>query len=128
MLKYSLSLCDVPEDFKSGVDQGELANGKEVEGFQSNDFIVLNDFGAYNSAKNIIKFSTEQIKTEEPVIIGDVNNDGSVDTADLVRLMKYIAADGEGIEAINTDINGDGETNSADLIRLMKIIAAGDVA
>ena len=42
--------------------------------------------------------------------------------------MKYIAADGEGIEAINTDINGDGETNSADLIRLMKIIAAGDVA
>ena len=128
MLKYSLSLCDVPEDFKYGLDQGELANGKEVEGFQSNDFIVLNDFGAYNSAKNIIKFSTEKVKIEDPVIIGDVNNDGSVDTADLVRLMKYIAADGEGIEAINTDINGDGETNSADLIRLMKIIAAGDVA
>ena len=121
MLKYSLSLCDVPEDFKYGLDQGELANGKEVEGFQSNDFIVLNDFGEWNAPKNIIKFSTEKVKIEDPVIIGDVNNDGSVDTADLVRLMKYIAA-------INTDINGDGETNSADLIRLMKIIAAGDVA
>ena len=128
MLKYSLALCDAPEDFKYGFDQAELDNGKKVEGFQSDDFIVLNDFGEYNSTKNIIKFSTEKIKIEDPVIIGDVNNDGSVDTADLVRLMKYIAADGEGIEAINTDINGDGETNSADLIRLMKIIAAGDVA
>ena len=127
LFNYGMSLVDVPENFKYGLDQGELANGKEVEGFQSEDFIVLNDFGDYNSAKTEVKFSTEKVKDPEPeIIVGDVNNDGSVDTADLVRLMKYIAADGEGVEAINTDINGDGATNSADLIRLMKIIAAGD--
>lgn len=108
--------------------RASLLTAMKSKASQSDDFIVLNDFGEWNAPKNIIKFSTEKIKTEDPVIIGDVNNDGSVDTADLVRLMKYIAADGEGIEAINTDINGDGETNSADLIRLMKIIAAGDVA
>ena len=125
MLKYSLSLCDVPEDFKYGLDQGELANGKEVEGFQSNDFIVLNDFGEWNAPKNIIKFSTEQIKAEDPTIPGDINGDQIVDTKDLVRLMKYLAASGEGVEAVNPDINGDGTVDTIDLVRLMKMIASG---
>ena len=125
MLKYSLSLCDVPEDFEYGLDQGELANGKKVEGFQSNDFIVLNDFGAWNAPKNIIKFSTEQIKTEDPTIPGDINGDQVVDTKDLVRLMKYLAASGEGVEAVNPDINGDGTVDTIDLVRLMKMIASG---
>lgn len=125
MLKYSLSLCDVPEDFKYGLDQGELANGKKVEGFQSDDFIVLNDFGEWNAPKNIIKFSTEQIKAEDPTIPGDINGDQVVDTKDLVRLMKYLAASGEGVEAVNPDINGDGTVDTIDLVRLMKMIASG---
>ena len=54
---------------------------------------------------------------------GDINNDGNVDTADLVRLMKYIAADGEGVEAVGTDLNNDNITDTRDLIRLMKYIA-----
>ena len=127
LFQYGMCLIDVPEDFNYAEDQGKLQDGIHEEGFQSGDFMVLNDFGDYNSASTDVKFSTQKVKASEPeIIVGDVNNDGSVDTADLVRLMKYIAADGEGIEAINTDINGDGETNSADLIRLMKIIAAGD--
>lgn len=55
---------------------------------------------------------------------GDVNGDGSIDTKDLVRLMKYIALDGEGIEAAAPDVNGDGDVNTADLVRLMKMIAS----
>ncbi len=56
---------------------------------------------------------------------GDVNGDGQLDTADLVRLMKYIAADGKDIEAKFPDVNEDGEVNTADLVRMMKMIAAG---
>ena len=127
LIKYGLALCDSPTEFKYVLDWALWQEGIESRGFQSEDFIYLNDFGQYNTARIEVKFSTEKIEISEPeIIVGDVNNDGAVDTADLVRLMKYIAADGQGIEAINTDINGDGETNSADLIRLMKIIAAGD--
>ena len=56
---------------------------------------------------------------------GDVNGDGQLDTADLVRLMKYIAADGKDIEAKFPDVNEDGEVTTADLVRMMKMIAAG---
>lgn len=127
LFNYGLSLCDSPTEFQYVRDWALWQDGIESRGFQSEDFIYLNDFGQFNTAKDEVKFSTEKIEAPEPdIIVGDVNNDGAVDTADLVRLMKYIAADGQGIEAINTDINGDGETNSADLIRLMKIIAAGD--
>lgn len=75
--------------------------------------------------KNIIKFSTEQIKAEDPTIPGDINGDQIVDTKDLVRLMKYLAASGEGVEAVNPDINGDGTVDTIDLVRLMKMIASG---
>lgn len=54
---------------------------------------------------------------------GDINGDSEVDTKDLIRLMKYISADGEGVEAYGTDMNGDGNVNTIDLIRLMKYIA-----
>ena len=41
--------------------------------------------------------------------------------------MKYISADGEGIEIFtDTDINDDGVTNSKDIVRLMKVIAMAE--
>lgn len=57
--------------------------------------------------------------------VGDVNCDDSLDTRDLVRLMKYIAVDGVGIEASSPDVNADGTVNTADLVRLMKMISEG---
>ena len=56
-------------------------------------------------------------------VYGDVNSDNSVDSGDLVRLMKYIAANGDGIEAHGADLNGDGIVDTRDLIRLMKYIS-----
>lgn len=38
--------------------------------------------------------------------------------------MKYISADGNGIEvSASTDINGDGVTNAKDIVRLWKHLA-----
>ena len=57
----------------------------------------------------------------------DLNGDGILNSKDLVRLMKYISADGEGIEIFaDTDINDDGVTNSKDIVRLMKVIAMAE--
>ncbi len=54
----------------------------------------------------------------------DINGDGKVNSKDLVRLMKYISEDGEGIEVFaDTDINGDGVTNAKDIVRIMKNFA-----
>lgn len=60
---------------------------------------------------------------ENPVY-GDVNGDGTVNSKDLTRLMKYVA--GENIEIYGGDINGDGTVNAKDLTRLMKYIS-GDI-
>ena len=54
-------------------------------------------------------------------LAGDINGDGSVNTADLVRLMKYIA--GNDVIAHVPDVNGDGTVSVADLVRLMKFIS-----
>lgn len=65
------------------------------------------------------------VNAENSFSYGDINGDGEVNTKDLVRLMKYIANDGEGIEAHGTDLNGDKKTDAKDLVRLMKYIANG---
>ena len=137
-IKYGLLVADTPEGFKYGLDQGKYADGIEVEGFQSDDFILMNDFGTYNEAKIEVKFTTETVQLSDPepdpepkpeFEIGDVNMDGSLDTKDLIRLMKYIAAGATedcGVEAYEPDVTGDGNVNTVDLIRLMKMIAAAD--
>ena len=60
-------------------------------------------------------------------ILGDVNDDGELDTKDLVRLMKYLASDGndESIVATVPDVNRDGSVDTRDLVRLMKMLAEG---
>ena len=57
---------------------------------------------------------------------GDINGDGVADTKDLVRLMKYLAADGVGVEVNGADMNGDGRVDTRDMVKLMKYIADPD--
>lgn len=68
-------------------------------------------------------------------IPGDVNNDGKVNTRDLVRLSQYISdgctTDPEGYNAqvveSACDVNGDGKVNTRDLTRLSQFISDGGV-
>ena len=58
-------------------------------------------------------------------LIGDVNNDGTVDGRDSVRLMKYLAGDEESeakISGTNADLNGDGKVDELDLLCLLKLL------
>ncbi len=57
---------------------------------------------------------------------GDVNGSGSIDTADIILLRRYITG-GYGV-TINTsaaDVNEDGKINSADTILIRRAIAGG---
>ena len=124
LFNYGLALCDSPTDFQYVRDQAKWADGIEERGFQSEDFIYLNDFGEFNSAVDAVMLTTEKVKpADDPVIPGDVNGDKVVDTKDLIRLMKYIASGGEGVEIVSPDLNGDEKVDTKDLIRLMKMIA-----
>ena len=51
---------------------------------------------------------------------GDVNGDGMVTGADVLRLRRYLAGQSVVIEEANADINGDGKTDLADLLQLSK--------
>lgn len=61
-------------------------------------------------------------------IKGDVNNDGKVNTADVVAVYSFIEkgeASGFTREACN--VNGDGNVNTADVVAIYSIIIKGDV-
>ncbi len=65
---------------------------------------------------------------------GDVNDDGTVDGRDAIRLMKYLAEEenpetGEPlmIQENNADVNGDGAVDEKDLLRLMRYLGGEDV-
>ena len=64
------------------------------------------------------------VRTEK--LLGDVNDDGVVDSRDLVRLRRYFAQDGSVINALNSDVNEDGVVDSRDMARLTKFFAQVD--
>ena len=58
---------------------------------------------------------------------GDINDDGTVDVRDVVRLMKIIAGINVEYDHATCDTNGDGAVDSRDIVRLMKFISGQDV-
>ena len=59
--------------------------------------------------------------------IGDVNQDGTLNTADIVAIYNYIVNGEEsGIDKIYADVNGDGEVNTVDVTNVYDIITNGN--
>lgn len=64
----------------------------------------------------------------EPVVYGDINDDGDIDTQDAVLIKKYLAGyKGLDINADACDVNGDGDITSADVVLLLKKLAGYNV-
>jgi hypothetical protein len=74
-----------------------------------------------NNKTTLVVIATAVADTHTP---GDINDDGKVDTNDLVRLMKKIS---ENAQETYLDINGDGKVDTNDLIRLMKYLTDNSV-
>lgn len=56
------------------------------------------------------------------VMVGDVNGDGLIDSADLLKIVKHL----KGISKIDieksADVNSDGEIDSGDLLKTVKYL------
>ena len=83
---------------------------------------------AGNTVKNMTRTSTASTRTYDcsiNLVMGDLNYSGTVTSADMTRLNKYLSGEitFSNVQFFLADLNGDGVVNSKDLTRLMKIIA-----
>ena len=74
----------------------------------------------WNSFKNIYEYEFES------VLLGDANDDGSVDVSDITSIATYIL-NGKATtwNEKNADVNGDGVVDVADITEVAKIILTG---
>ncbi len=76
---------------------------------------------AYNIYEEPVTFNAEYAQiTFKSVKLGDINADGLINGADLIRLAKYFAGWDVDLNETTFDANGDGKINRADLLRLAK--------
>ena len=73
VFNYGLSVCDIPTNFKYGIDPAHKDEGVIEENFNSEDFMVWNDLAMYGGGKYKLKLS-DKAPTVDP------NADASQDT------------------------------------------------
>ena len=83
----------------------------------------LTEFDVVEEGEGSWTLSPKAVET----VPGDTNGDGSVNTMDLIRLMKYISGVEVDVAEGTGDVNGDGKVNTMDLIRLMKYLNGENV-
>ena len=101
------------------VGNGQLPDPIQIEPSLLGKEVFVND----GSGVRLVKV-TDLLGIAEPVLLGDINEDGLVDGRDALHLMKYLAGEADiSINLGNADMNQDGEVNDLDLVRLMKHLA-----
>ncbi|MBR5673504.1 MAG: leucine-rich repeat protein [Muribaculaceae bacterium] len=62
---------------------------------------------------------------EDDFLLGDVNEDGAVNIADVTSLIDYLLGSGNNINLRNADVNQDGAINIADVTALIDLLLGG---
>jgi hypothetical protein len=61
--------------------------------------------------------------SEEPIMKGDTNGDGTINSVDIVEIVKYLIGNKPNVlKEDAADINGDGVVNIADIVKLVSVI------
>lgn len=120
----------------SGVDDDEpVLNIKNVTVIFDNFFypdqpIETTTTTTTTTAESTTTTTTTTTTTVEPVgVKGDVNDDGEVTIADVVRLCRYVAQDDTlapamtAAQVANADVNGDAIVDSSDITVLARFLA-----
>ncbi len=97
------------------------AFGYRFDGWYTNKTFVT-AFSEKNFSTSRVVYAKETAVTLSEVT-GDVDGNGKIDTADLVRLKQYLAGYNVQVTETGADANGDGVINAMDLVRLYKKLA-----
>lgn len=77
---------------------------------------------------SVIVFGSGLVFASGIVKLGDVNNDGIVDVADITHLIRYLLDPSKAINVSAADANRDGKINTNDLSTIAEIIISGTTA
>ena len=120
-ISVNTTIDDFKENIKVGADYKVEVDSKEVEGKQ-----IL-----YTGGKTKIYRSNDLIAEYTNVVLGDVNGDAEINSADLFRIRQHLLTiiELKNEFALASDVNSDAEINSADLFRtrqhLLRIVNIG---
>lgn len=85
--------------------------------------VALTEVSGVNDQAELLEVTCHAGSVQVTVgIPGDINGDGRVTAADLLRLRRYLAGQNVLVETGNADLNGDGQINLSDLMLLQKLL------
>lgn len=128
--KY-LKLETKEETNKEEVEKEEIVINKEYAQIEGNTIIVIPDATLNKITTSAISGKLEtngtiQIgdNTYTVVMLGDTNGDGKINSADLLKTVKYLKGTSKLNEngIISADVNHDDKINSADLLKTVKYL------
>lgn len=107
------------DTFKAKLDLIDL----KVAVYQSNQEIKSGNVGTGSIVK-ISDAANNLIEEYTILIYGDLNGDGKITIADLLKMQKVLLGmeSIDGVYAISADVNMDGKTSIADLLKIQKTI------
>lgn len=73
------------------------------------------------SSVNMLTSKADDVRMCEVTLIGDANDSGEVEVADLVKLSQYIMSADKEI-SMNADLNGDGSIDAFDMVLMRKML------
>ena len=137
------TLPSIADTYKGEFYRTMLAAKDALKGYESTDegkalqavISQYEDFASISPSKNtaatkavaaaLAKFNAEKGEMPVPTVKpGDVNEDGKVDTSDIVAIINQIAGSAEYAYA---DVNQDKTVDISDIVAVINIISAGDV-
>ena len=127
-LQYFSTLCIKDKAYVSakGNSNGAFCDWKEL--LLEDKHSITTPTGAQWSSNSIcgsdgLPICNDWVVITAPDIKGDVNNDGSVNTADVVAIYNFIEqGDASGISRYAANVNGDDYVNTADVVAVYDII------
>ena len=102
--------------------------GKEIKSVKFNEEdvtaqLVNNTYTTTLTNDMYISYFEVELKNASPLVLGDVNGDGTVDVSDVMALANYVLAKNvEGFNVAVADVNEDGDIDVSDVMKLANII------